>query len=342
VPEQNPPEDVDPLNGAPEELDPQKARRRRRRRILRWVVTIAVVAIVGWFFTTSLIQNWGEVTAENLEFSPLWIVATLLFILAVPTTGILWGWIVRTLDPTAKVQLRESIAVQCLSWVLKYIPGQVGSVVNKTVWAGKKGISRTLVIITFIYENVFLQLASLIPGTIIILLSLGPGVFGDNVTLLLLPAILILPLAVVSWKPVFHKILDFPARRVLKREVPPEYFLSTPKTLAFAVGFVIPRAINGAGFVVLASTIVPMDAGMWLPFAAAYVLAGAIGILAVFVPSGLGVREAVIVAILSAYIPVPQAIVLSLIARLLATIGDAGVALVYGVVRRTIPKEHRP
>ena len=53
---------------------------------------------------------------------------------------------------------------------------------------------------------------------------------------------------------------------------------------------------------------------MWLPFAAAYVLAGAIGILAIFVPSGIGVREAIIVLVLSQYIPVAQAIVISLIA----------------------------
>lgn len=326
----------------PEDVDPVVAKRRRRRRILRWAVTAVVIGIVGWFFTVSLVQNWGEVTAQDLEFHPLWIVATLLFIVAVPATGLLWGWIVRTLDPTATVAAREAIAVQCASWILKYVPGQVGSVVNKTIWAGKKNISRTLVIISFLYENVFLQLASLIPGTIIILLSLGPAVFGDNITLLLIPVLAIVPMALVSWKPVFHKILDFPARRVLKRPVPREYFLSTPKTLLFAAGFTVPRAINAAGFVVLATTIVPVTPDEWLPFAAAYVLAGAIGILAVFVPSGLGVREAVIVAILSAYIPVPQAIVLSLIARLLATIGDAGVALVYVLLRRTIPKEHRP
>ncbi|MFE7846061.1 lysylphosphatidylglycerol synthase domain-containing protein [Microbacterium sp. NPDC057407] len=323
-------------------VDPAVSRRRRRRRLLRWFLTVAVLAVVGWFFANSLVENWSEVAAQDLDFHPLWIVTTLLFILAVPVSGVLWGGIVRTLDPTARVSLREAVAVQCASWVLKYVPGQVGSVVNKTVWAGKKSISRTLVIISFIYENVFLQLASLVPGTIIILISLGPDVFGDNVTLLLLPVLAIVPLAIVSWKPVFHRILDFPARRVLKRSIPREYFLSTPRTMLFAAGFGVPRAINGAGFVVLAATVVPLSPSDWLPFAAAYVLAGAIGVLAVFVPSGLGVREAVIVAILSAYIPVPQAIVLSLLARLLATVGDAGVAGIYALVRVTIPKEHRP
>ena len=65
------------------------------------------------------------------------------------------------------------MSLQCASWLLKYIPGQVGAVVNKVLWAGKKGVSRSLVIVTFIYENVFLQLASIVPSVAILLVSLG-------------------------------------------------------------------------------------------------------------------------------------------------------------------------
>ncbi|GAA1985017.1 lysylphosphatidylglycerol synthase domain-containing protein [Microbacterium pumilum] len=330
-----------PSDGEPE-LDPRKAARRRRRRLLRWAATILVVGIVGFFFAVSLANNWAQVVEEDISFNPLWILTTVLFIVAVPVTGLLWGRIVTVLQSDVHVAARESIAVQCASWILKYVPGQVGSVVNKTVWAGKKGISRTLVVISFIYENVFLQLASLVPGSIILLISLGPEIFGQNITLLLLPVLAIVPFALISWKPFFHRIVDAPARRVLKRPIPAEYFLSTPQTLRSSGEFVLPRAINAVGFVILAATIVPISPAEWLPFAAAYMLAGAIGILAFFVPSGLGVREAVIVLILSQYIEVPQAIIISLLARLLATIADGGVALIYVGLRRTISKEIRP
>jgi hypothetical protein len=50
----------------------------------------------------------------------------------------------------------------------------------------------------------------------------------------------------------------------------------------------------------------------------------------------------VIVLILSQYVPAPEAIIISLLARLLATIGDAIVALIYLIVRRTLPQEIRP
>ena len=324
--------------------DPAPPARRRpaRRRALRWIVTILVVGLVGWLFARSLAANWAELRAEHLRFSPWWIVATACFAAAVAVTGSAWGRIVRWLDPEARISAREAVAVQCLSWVLKYIPGQVGSVTNKVLWAGKKGISRTLVLISFVYENVFLQIASIVPALVILLVSLGPGILGANATLMVAPLLVLIPAAMVLHAPTFRRILDLPMRKILKRSVPPEHFLTSGRAALCALEFVLPRIVNGIGFVLIAHTISDITPAQWLPFAAAYALAGAVGILAILVPSGLGVREAVIVLVLSQYVPAPEAIVISLLARLLATIGDAVVAAIYLVIRRTIPQEIRP
>lgn len=324
------------------EAAPSPKRRSTAKRLIRWGVTVAVIAVVGYFFARSLIANWGEIEAHQLSFTWLWVLATVLFAVAVPLTGIAWARIVRTLDPQAKVSAAEAVAVQCLSWLLKYIPGQVGSVANKVIWAGKKAISRTLIVISFVYENVFLQIASIVPAVVILFLSLGPQIFGDNVTLLLLPLLVLIPLGLVLYRPFFHAVVRIPARRVLKQEVPREYFLSSGASAVALLEFLGPRILNGIGFVVVAAGVTEVTPAEWLPFAAAYVLAGAVGILAVFVPSGLGVREAVIVLILSQYIPTAEAIIISLLARLLSTIGDALIALIYVGVRRSIPKEFRP
>ena len=108
--------------------------------------------------------------------------------------------------------------------------------------------------------------------------------------------------------------------------------------------FIGPRIVNGVGFVLLASAVADITPEYWLPFAAAYALAGAIGILAILVPSGLGVPPRLSSSWCSASLhPCSgEAIVISLLARLLSTIGDAAVALIYVLVRRTIPKEIRP
>lgn len=312
------------------------------KRALTSGLTVVIIVIVAYFFVRAIWDSWDDVAAEQLGFDWLWILAAVIFAIAVPLTGLLWARILRVLDRDADLTVAEAVAVQCASWLLKYIPGQVGSVANKVVWAGRKGISRTLIVISFIYENVFLQLASIIPSVIILLLSLGSDLFGDNAGLLLLPLLVLVPFGVVMYRPFFQRIVSTLARRALKQDVPARYFLGSWQSVRFIVEFVGPRILNGIGFLMICATVTEVGPGQWLPFAAAYVLAGAIGILAFFVPSGLGVREAVLVLVLGQYMPVHEAIIISLLARLISTAGDGLVALIYIGVRRTIPKEYRP
>ncbi|WP_341856566.1 lysylphosphatidylglycerol synthase domain-containing protein [Brachybacterium sp. GPGPB12] len=325
--------------------DPAPPTRRRPagRRAPRWIVTVLVVGLVGVLFARSLAANWAELRAEHLRFSPWWPLAIVFFALAVAVTGSAWGRIVRWLDPSASISAREAVAVQCLSWVLKYIPGQVGSVTNKVLWAGKKRISRTLVLISFVYENVFLQIASIVPALVILLVSLGPGILGENATLMVAPLLVLIPAALVLARP--HVPPDpEPPSCAGSSSVPCRRSTSSPAAVPRSPrsSSSPPRILNGIGFVLIAATVSDITPAYWSPFAAAYALAGAVGILAILVPSGLGVREAVIVLVLSQYIPAPEAIVISLLSRLLATIGDAVVAAIYLIVRRTIPQEIRP
>ncbi len=111
-------------------------------------------------------------------------------------------------------------------------------------------------------------------------------------------------------------------------------FLTTKTLALYQAGYLIPRLLNGIGFVFIVGSLVPVDSSMYIGLAATYILASIVGLLAVFVPGGLGVREAVIVAFLSVYIPVEQAIVIALITRVYATISDLGVAGIYLILNK--------
>jgi uncharacterized membrane protein YbhN (UPF0104 family) len=313
-----------------------------KRRAVRLTLSTLVVGAVAVLFVRELVTNWQEVQEQDLTPDWRWALATVLFAVAVPMTGLLWRRMLLEVQPQAEVSRTEAVAVQCASWLLKYIPGQVGSTVNKVLWAGRKGINRGVVVITVIYENVFLQVASLAPGAAIVALALGTEVFGDEPLVLLLPLLALVPAVVVLVRPAFHRVVGVVARRALKRDVLREYFLPTASSARLLVGFLVPRLLNAVGFVVLATSVTDVPPQEWAVTGAAYVLAGAIGILAILVPSGLGVREAVIVVVLSPFMGVPAAIVVSVLARLCATVGDGLVALVYVLTRRTIPKELRP
>ncbi len=309
-----------------------------QKKALRYTATILIVGAVGYFFAATLIANWSEVEAEHLQFSWLMLAAVVLFAAAIPMSGILWGRILTHLDRTVKVKTVEAVAVQCLSWLLKYIPGQVGSIANKLVWGKSRGVGASLIVISFVYENVFLILVSLIPTSVILLAYFGPDLFTSNAGTLLVPLLALVPLLVISNPKIFSWIFRFVGTKLLKRDLSGARFLSTRDTLRFQFAFLFPRIVNGAGFVVTAQAIAPVDASAWLPLATIYVLAGAIGILAFMVPSGLGVREAVIVAIAGQIMPVPQAIILAMVARLLSTVADGVVALIYAGTRYSLRK----
>jgi uncharacterized membrane protein YbhN (UPF0104 family) len=312
----------------------------RARKVLRYAITALVVAAVAVLFARALSDNWAEVVEADLGFHPLYLAATVVFALAVPVSGLLWGAIVNRLAPDRHVGIREAIAVHCSSWLLKYIPGQVGSFLNKVVWGQRRGYSRTLMAVTFLYENIFLQIASIVPSVVIILVTVGVGVFQQNPVALALPLLALVPLILVLHPGIFRRLLDLATRRLLKQPIPPEYTLRPAATATLLTGFVLPRIINGIGFVWIAATVAEVGPGDWLYLAAAYTLAGAIGILAVFVPSGLGVREAVVFVLLVAIgIPAGQAVIISLLARLLSTVADGLIALIYAGLRLSLRKD---
>lgn len=305
-----------------------------RKRLLRVGVTAVVLGVVAWFFIRSLADNWDAVRQIDIAVNAWSVGSVLLFGAAVVLTGLLWGHMVARLGRTT-VPAADAVRVQCASWLLKYVPGQVGSVANKVLWAGDRGLSRTLVVITFVYENVFLLLGSIVPAGVILLLA---GAFEatdlDSAASTLLPvAAAVVPLVLLTDRRVLRRGINLLARRVLKRDVPHEYFLGSRDAFGYQLAFLVPRVVNGVGFVMVAVSFLDVSPEAYLPLAAAYVLAGAVGILAVFVPSGLGVRESVVVLLATPYLPVEQAIVLALLARLYSTAGDLVVAAVYGVLK---------
>lgn len=311
-----------------------------RSRALRVGLTILVIGVVGYFFTTALARNWDAVRDIDVVVNGWSVASVITFALAVVCSGLLWGSLITHLGDVPVGRL-EAIRVHCASWLLKYVPGQVGSVANKVAWGTRRGISRTLVVISFVYENVFLLLGSIVPSVIILAFVDGIG-DGDELWQQVLPGVLAaVPLLLVMDRRLFHRAVGLVGRRVLKQPVPPQYFLSPLAALGYQAAFLGPRVLNGIGFLMVAVTIVDVPVSAYVPLAAGYVLAGAIGILAVFVPSGLGVREGVIVLVAANYMPVEQAIVLSLVTRLFSTAADVVVAGIYALLKGQAKLEER-
>lgn len=296
-------------------------------RVTKTIVSWAVVGVAGVLFVKALQANWNNLGEIELRPDIFVALALVCFVLSIVASGVAWGRIVNRLIGTP-VPLREAIQIHLASWLLKYIPGQTGSFFNKIAWAKKRGIDGKKVTASFIYENTFLLLASTLPTIPILIVALSEKFAED--TSLFLPLLLAAPFVVLIMTPrVFTLLLNVLFKVLKKQKLSREELLGTKDNVIFTLEFIIPRIINGAAFVLLAISLLGVAPSLYVTFGAIYVLAGIIGVLAIFVPSGLGVREAVITLFVSAYVPVEQAIALALVARFYATIADVFVAGLY-------------
>jgi uncharacterized membrane protein YbhN (UPF0104 family) len=308
------------------------------RRAIKVVATVLILGVIGYFFAQTLIANWAQVSA--LDLAPKWemAVALMLFVAAVPITGLLWATIVNRLLPTVRPRRVEAIAVQSASWLLKYIPGQLGALAYKLAWGTRRGVPRAVIGLSFIYENVFLVLAATVPSVVILALAVPFERVSAALSTVVLPVLAVIPLAVISHPAVLSRLVTLPAKRFLREDLELSNFLPAASAIVVQVGFLAPRVLNGVGYLFIVEAVAPAGPTAWVPLAAVYILAGAVGLLAIFVPSGIGVREAVIVAFASLYMPLSTAIVSAVVARLVSTLADIGVGALYLVTRLSLPK----
>jgi hypothetical protein len=294
--------------------------------IIRTAVSLLIISIVGYFIFETLQTNWHSLNGHNLVPGWLTVIATVLFAIAVMASGILWGNILSRLSGK-EITKTESVKVQIGSWLLKYIPGQVGSFASKLIWGSKNNFKRRDITTSFVYENMFLISTSIFTTLPILGLMLSNQLRSN--TSIFLPLILSLPLILINLRPVFKYFANRLLKLLKKEPLPEEYLLSSGELFKQQMLFILPRFINAAGFVLIASSITTITLEMYLVLGATYVLAGIIGILAIFVPSGIGVREGVIILLGSVYLPVEVITLIALLARFYATVADILLGGVY-------------
>ncbi len=147
-------------------------------------------------------------------------------------------------------------------------------------------------------------------------------------------------LLIVAFFVVIHpKVINFILKLVgklfkKKLEIPMKYSQMIKVVLLFIANWLI----IGVGFYILAKSICPtLELSQLLFCAGIWGVSAIIGILAIFAPSGLGVREGIIVAGLMLIMPQNEAVVISVVSRLWQTIPELVLVLaafVYSRVRK--------
>lgn len=299
-----------------------------KNQIIKWS-KIAAMLIIAFFIIRYLYNNFGKILEIKLDLNiPIFIISLLLFWVYKIADAFLWHYI--TVKNKCALPVEKAVVSWMYSMLGKFVPGSVFYVGSRVYFYDRGGASKKLTSFCFLFENI----CTLLAATVLFIVSLffvDAGFMNQYKYL----AIVFLILLFVLLNPFFIKTGMNLLLKIFKKK-PMEIAISYKDIFFIVLLYVINWLILGLGFYMLVNSIYAVPFKDFFFVAGSYALACIIGILAVFAPSGIGVRESIMVLTLKTIIPEPITIVISVIARIWATIGELVLVLltwIYAKIR---------
>ena len=284
---------------------------RRLGAVLKWTVVATLLALIVRVIAT----NWPDLNGSAISCNWTYLLlAVVLLCVHYLLCAALWHEL--TVANETAITRREAIRAWFYSLLGKYIPGKV------VLWAGRvlpyrragHGIKR--VTACFILELAFQLLAACIIGLVALAYTPDSPLQDYRQAAWLLIVIL----AGAIHPRVLQSLLNF-ALRLLRRE-PVTIEMNVRQMLVLFLGYLANSLVFGASFLLFVKALYPVGVDQFLYLTAALLITGFIGVLSVFAPGGLGVREGGLMLALCVIMPQPNAAVIVLGARVWTTVGE--------------------
>lgn len=289
--------------------------------LARGLIGLGAIALIFLFLARSLASNWNDLRSEEIDIQPVILLLSILPALAaLLVLSLIWTRIVGYLTGESRLPLGKLTKVFFYSWIGRYVPGKVAYVLGRFYLGRSIGLPSTALVGSIAYENVLLVATASAFATVMLVPVLAFQ--SENfLPYLALPAIALA--GVIALHPrVLGRVLPVVLRLVGRESTEVDWLLPVPEMAKLAALYFVHFSLNGLGFYLLIVSLTSYSPGH-LPFAmGAYTLAGVIGLISLFAPAGLGVREGVLVAVLQFTMPVEVAILVALAARVWATVID--------------------
>jgi uncharacterized membrane protein YbhN (UPF0104 family) len=306
---------VDPGTPAapPSPPNPTAARRSTLRRVLRLsrpLVALLVVAALVW----TIIDQWRPLQDEFAQLS----IASLVLAGGAALASVLGQmlcWRELLCDLGSPLPLRPAGRVFFLGQLGKYLPGSVWPVVAQMELARDLQVPRRRTATTVL----LFMLMNVVTAAALAGLTLPFTLTGRTAAAQWRWAFLLLILLLAVLHPTVLNRLTTLGVRLLRRPAPDERL--SLRGVARAVGWTVLEWI--AAGVMLAALLHGFHSSVSLPLAVgAFALAWGAGFVVVVVPAGAGVREAVLVVLLSGQVGHAPALAAAFATRLLMTLAD--------------------
>jgi uncharacterized membrane protein YbhN (UPF0104 family) len=297
-------------------------------RVLRVVFLVAVAAGAG----VALYRLWPDVSASLARVSWAGLCLSVLLALAFQLTGML-AWR-RTLDELgAPLPLGSAAHIYLVSQLGKYVPGSVWAGVAMVRLGQDAQVPRSQMAFSYLLATAFSLLTGLTIGVPALI------VYGSYLPLAL--ATLAVLGVVLLWPRLLNGILNLGLR--LARRGRLEQPLSGRGIVRIVGLYVVTWVVGGLHIWALSLSVGGKAVPSLFPSIAAFTVASALGVLVVLAPAGAGVRDVLMVLILTPVTGTAAATAVAVLSRGILTALDLAGGGIASVAFRPAPRdEPRP
>jgi glycosyltransferase 2 family protein len=304
------------------ELFKNKKSKKIYLRILQWAIVVAI-----FFFLGKMVWgHWNQVkdTPFTLRTFPF-ILSTLIFAFSYFIQ--IWAWYLITLKLKIALSPSETLKTWFYSQLGKYLPGKIWLFLSRFHCYESRGKSKKTISIALYLETVTIIMGAGLIFLAVLIFHREVRLFyswGHPVWLVLL-----FLLGLIFLHPrVLQKILNWTLIHFKKEPVSLSISYSDVLWILFVC--IISWVIGGIGFYLFVDSVYPVAKHFILFLTGALAISSTLGLIAIFAPSGLGVREGALVYLLLLMMPPPVAVIISILTRIWMTLIEIGlIGMVY-------------
>jgi len=290
---------------------------------LRNVITCLVITLILFYLIRVIYENWLELSTFDYQFKYHFLFCSFLFLFVFFFLRV-YCWKLILAKMNIMFSMRKSVKVSFLSMMGRYLPGKVWMIMGKVYMSGKEGVPRKEAFASVVME-IILEIVASIFFFFFFLFSVLEQPLLSMKLIYSLAVIMIVGLIVLHPK-VFYGVLNTFLYRWKGEKI--EKCMSYWDIIQLFALYNFIVLMQGTAFYLFVNSICYVPLNNLLGLTGSLAVAGVLGTLSFFTPSGLGVREGVLALLLSTYVISPIAVLISLLARLWVTLGEVMCALV--------------
>lgn len=314
-------------------IDEEMMRRFNYKQIVGWVFVAAIFLFLG----KMVWDNWNQVKDASFTFElfPL-ILSTLIFALSYLIQ--IWAWYLITLRLEIAISPSETLESWFYSQLGKYLPGKIWLLLGRFYFYESKGKSKKNISVALYFEIVTMIAAAGLIFLAALIHYREIGLFNswDPSGWLVLLSLL----GFVSLHPrVLQKILNWVLAQFKKEPI--SLSISYFNILWILLVCIVSWLVGGIGFYLFIDAFYPVAPQYVLFLTGALAISSTLGFIAIFAPSGLGVREGALVYLLSLMMATPIAVIISVLTRLWMTLIEIGLIGMIYLIRQLKKQKKR-